>query len=244
MEEQEIEQFEDDKRKVIVSTKLLSKIQKRVLEGAKVKDSDFISIRYNRLSAVMLKKLPKNFIITSKNGLQALMHNFEKKDVSFDNIYCVGRVTKKHIEQALGNVTFKAKTAKDLAEHLLTTDIKEFTYFCGDIRRDELPEILAKHNIRLEEVEIYKTILSATVVKPPIDGIMFYSPSGVESYLKENPETVGVAFCIGNTTAKAASESFDKVLVSKISTVQSVLELVKDHFDIEPPIHSYEDEQN
>ncbi len=242
MEEQEIEQFENEGRKVIVSTKLLSKIQKKVLDGAKVKDSDFISIRYNRLSAIMLKKLPKNFIITSKNGLQALMHNFAKEDVAFDTIFCVGRVTKKHIEQALGKVTFKAKTAKDLAAHLLTTDIKEFTYFCGDIRRDELPEILKKNNVRLEEVHIYKTLLSATVVKPPIDGVMFYSPSGVESFLISNPETHGVAFCIGNTTAKAAREHFDKVLVAKIATVQSVLELVKDHFDIEPPIHSYEDE--
>ena len=54
---------------------------------------------------------------------------------------------------------------------------------------------------------------------------MFFSPSNVESYLKEN-STDRVAYCIGETTAKVAREHFKEVKVAKIPTVESVIELV------------------
>ena len=58
-----------------------------------------------------------------------------------------------------------------------------------------------------------------------VKGVMFYSPSTVESYmLKNNPDKV--AYCIGETTAAEAKRYFDKVRVAKIPTVESLVELV------------------
>jgi uroporphyrinogen-III synthase len=58
---------------------------------------------------------------------------------------------------------------------------------------------------------------------------MFYSPSNVESYLKENPADK-IAYCIGETTAKAARAYFKEVKVAKIPTVESVIDLVNEDY--------------
>ena len=58
---------------------------------------------------------------------------------------------------------------------------------------------------------------------------MFYSPSTVESYLKQNKAN-GIAFCIGETTAKVAKNYFEDVRVAKVPTVESVIELVNEFY--------------
>jgi len=58
---------------------------------------------------------------------------------------------------------------------------------------------------------------------------MFYSPSTVNSYLQEN-DTSQIAFCIGETTAKEAKKHFKDVRVAKLPTVESVIELVNEHY--------------
>jgi uroporphyrinogen-III synthase len=58
---------------------------------------------------------------------------------------------------------------------------------------------------------------------------MFYSPSTVESFLKQNKAS-GIAFCIGETTAKVAKNYFEEVRIAKVPTVESVVELVNEHY--------------
>ena len=58
---------------------------------------------------------------------------------------------------------------------------------------------------------------------------MFYSPSTVESYLKQNKAS-GIAFCIGETTAKVANQFFEDVRIAKVPTVESVIELVNENY--------------
>ena len=58
---------------------------------------------------------------------------------------------------------------------------------------------------------------------------MFYSPSTVESFLKQNRAN-GIAFCIGETTAKVAQKHFEDVRIAKVPTVESVIELVNENY--------------
>ena len=58
---------------------------------------------------------------------------------------------------------------------------------------------------------------------------MFYSPSTVQSFLKEN-DAEAIAFCIGETTANEARKHFKDVRVAKVPTVESVIELVNEHY--------------
>ena len=215
----------------IFSTKKLSEAQKKLLPTkVHVEDSDFIKIRYNRIAPKIVKEGIENVILTSKNGVEALLNNFSSDELQFKNIYCVGRRTKKLIEQKIGKVAHSERNADRLAKYL-ANEIKgkEVTYFCSDLRLDTLPTKLSESNITVHEIEAYKTMYSPAKVDDKVNGVLFYSPSTVESYMQEN-EADKIAFCIGETTAKEAAKYFKEVKTAKLPTVESVIELVNTHF--------------
>ncbi|WP_158838522.1 hydroxymethylbilane synthase [Polaribacter sp. L3A8] len=218
----------------IFSTKKLSELQKESLsETIGIKDSDFIKIRFNRIPAKVMKNEIENVVITSQNGVEALLNSFTRDEMNFKNIYCVGRRTKKLIENRIGKVAHVSKNAKKLAEYLATElENKKVTYFCSNLRLDVLPAFLKARDISVNEVEAYKTMLSPEKIEDEVSGVLFYSPSGIESYLEvNNPDRI--AFCIGETTAVEARKYFEKVEVANMPSVDSVLELVNTYFSKE-----------
>ncbi len=215
----------------IYSTKKLSEAQKKLLPThMSVQDSDFIKIRFNRIAPKVVKEEIENVIITSKNGVEALLNSFTSDELQFKNIYCVGRRTKKLIEQRIGKVTHSERNAKKLSEYL-SKELKgqEVTYFCSNLRLDTLPLILKANDIVVNEVEAYKTMYSPAKVDEKVNGVLFYSPSTVESYMEKNTADK-IAFCIGDSTANEAKKHFKEVQIAKMPTVESVLELVNLHF--------------
>ncbi|MCA0152307.1 hydroxymethylbilane synthase [Winogradskyella vincentii] len=220
-----------DRNTNIYSTKKLTDGQLQLFHNNVVADSnDAIKISLNRIPKSVVRKEIENVIITSKNGVEALLHNFAPAELQFKNIYCVGRRTKRMIEKRIGNVKHIEANAKKLAEHLVEyMEGAEVTYFCSDLRLDDLPNILVENNITVNEVEAYQTKYNADKVESNLDGVMFYSPSTVESYLKQNKAS-GIAFCIGETTAKVANQFFEDVRIAKVPTVESVIELVNENY--------------
>lgn len=220
-----------DKKDSVYSTKNLSEAQVKLFNNnLGVESSDFIKIRNNRLSPKLINKTLENVIITSKNGVEALLHNFTKHELQFKNIYCVGRRTKKLIEQKVGLVQKSAKNAQALAEYL-SKELRgqEVTYFCSNLRLDTLPKVLSENDVKVNEIEAYETMYSSVEVSENVGGIMFYSPSTVESYIQNNSSDK-IAFCIGESTAKEARKHFEKVEVAKIPTVESVIDLVNVYY--------------
>lgn len=209
----------------IYSTKNLSLAQKGKLSAKfGVEMSDFITTRNNRLKSRLVKNSIKNVVITSQNAVDSLLENFISQELNFENIFCVGKRTKRLIEKKIGKVAHIENSAEKLAKYLVDNiDEKEVTFFCGNKRRDELPAILAENGIKINEVECYQTQLTPRKIEGKFNGIMFYSPTGIESYLKENKTTESVAFCIGETTANEARKYFKNVVVSSLPTVESVL---------------------
>ncbi len=214
----------------VFSTKKLTNNQKDLFENTlKVESEDVIKISINRIKPQHLSAQIENVIITSQNAVEALTTNFTKEELKFKNIYCVGRRTKRKIETKIGKVKHVAKNAKALAEHLVNyIEGTEATYFCSDIRLDNIPQTLEQNNIKLNEIIAYNTKYDSKAIKQP-EVIMFYSPSTVKSYLQEN-DNQGIAFCIGETTALEAKKHFNEVHVSKIPTVESVIECVNQHY--------------
>ncbi|MBT7704619.1 MAG: hydroxymethylbilane synthase, partial [Polaribacter sp.] len=215
----------------IYSTKKLSEAQKKTVDSSiGIKDSDFIKIRFNRIPAKVMKQQHENVVITSQNGVEAILNSFTKDEIKFKNIFCVGRRTKKLIENRIGKVAHVAKNALKLAEYIAKeTDIKMVSYFCSDLRLDVLPSYLQENNVVVNEIEAYKTMLSSVKMTASVSGVLFYSPSGIDSYLKDN-NTDKIAFCIGETTAVKARKHFDNVQVAKMPDVDSVLALVNSHY--------------
>lgn len=220
-----------EKKYKICSTKKLTVVQSKLVhEDIRVDDSDFVKIRFSRIPQILLKKELKNVIITSKNTVASLETNFDLKQLKFKNIYCVGRRTKALVEKKIGPVKLVAKNAKKLASMLLE-ELKgeEVTYFTSNLRQDYLPNFLEENEIIVNEVEAYKTLLSSQKVDEDTDGILFYSPSTVQSYMQNN-KPKGIAFCIGETTALEAKKYFKEVKFATVPTVESVIELTNLHF--------------
>jgi uroporphyrinogen-III synthase len=55
------------------------------------------------------------------------------------------------------------------------------------------------------------------------DGILFFSPSGVESYLQENKIENEACFCIGNTTAEALKYITPNRIIANQPNMESVI---------------------
>ena len=194
--------------------------------------SDFITIRRNRLKPIVVKKPIKNVIFTSQNAVEALLENFIPMELDFTNIYCVGKRTKRLIERKIGKVVKAEISAEKLADYLVENlKDKEATFFCGNKKREELSTILSENNIVVNEVECYQTLLTPRKIEEKFKGILFFSPTGIESYLLKNKANNIVAFCIGETTAAEAKLHFKNVVVSKVSTIESVIKTANEYFN-------------
>ncbi len=216
----------------IYATKALSKVQLSMFsENIKVSYGDFIRIKSNRLKPEITKRPRKHVVFTSQNGVESLLQNFAASDLNFGSIYCVGRRTKKLIEAKIGKVAHIEQSALKLAEYLVNevSDDEEITFFCGDNRRDDLPDFLTKNNKKLIEIEAYATQQSPISLDENYEGILFFSPSAIKSYLSANTDTEITVYCIGETTAKEAKKHFNQVFTAKIPMVEKVIQMVNEN---------------
>ena len=118
----------------VFSTKKLTTEQLQKFNSSlKVGSEDFIKINPNRIAKSILKSKIENVILTSKNAVEALLTNVSEDELQFKNIYCVGRQTKRLIENRIGSVKHQEKNAKKLATHLVDyMEGAEVTYFCSE----------------------------------------------------------------------------------------------------------------
>ena len=214
--------------KNILSTKKLSTVQKDQLlqEGVCVVDYDAIAITFLDFKA---PEVIDNAIFTSQQAVRSFLEKSQGV-LSIKNCFCVGAKTKILLEENGLKVIEIGQNATELAQNI-AKNYKNcvFYYFCGTIRREELPKALKSEKISLFEVKTYKTVLKTKKFDQNWDGILFFSPSGVASYISENkPQTNTRAFCIGQTTAASAKEHFKSVVVAPTNTIESVLEKTKE----------------
>jgi len=149
-------------------------------------------------------------------------------------IYCVGKQTARLAVKKFpkSKVVAEADNALQLSGKIISDDMKSATFFCGDHRRDELPDQLKKNNIPVKEVIVYRTTLTPQHCSSAYEGIRFFSPTAVESFFSMNSvpnETV--LFAIGNTTAKAIEQYvFNKVITTEHAGKEQLIDLVIRHF--------------
>ena len=78
------------------------------------------------------------------------------------------------------------------------------SFFCGNIRRDELPQLLKSSGIALEEMVVYETTVTPHPIIKDYHAVLFFSPSAVDSFFSVNKVVEHtILFAIGNTTARA-----------------------------------------
>nr|WP_299071226.1 uroporphyrinogen-III synthase [uncultured Allomuricauda sp.] len=209
--------------KTVLSTKILSPSQKELFLNSGLGLVEHNALKIEFLD-IIIPLHYQNYIFTSKNAVKAFLNHSKKTDHSNCNAFCVGEKTKAILEENGLKVVKKTENASDLGNYIVKNFKNEdFLFLSGNIRRQELPEILSKNNIRYAEVEVYKTHLEIRKFNRSFDGILFFSPSGIKSFVKENPLSKKLAFCIGNTTATEAKKHTNQIIIANKPTVENVL---------------------
>lgn len=143
-------------------------------------------------------------IFTSMNAVDAVVDRLSNFKPNW-KIGCIGYTTLQLATHYFGadNIIALGKDAEELAYDLLAKDDGPYVFFCGDIRRDDLPDIIKQEGKLLEELIVYKTIQKPAMLNKTYDGIAFFSPSAVESFFSVNdiPDRT-ILFAIGKTTAE------------------------------------------
>lgn len=220
----------------ILSTKILLSHQKQALlnAGFSVTEANFIkteNIPFS-LSFGEGRGEADNLIFTSQNAAQSVLLHPKCEELKTKNVFCVGLKTKALLEENGFNVDVYVDYASDLAEIItLIYSSESYTFFSGNLRKETLPKALTAAKVNFNEIQVYETTLTPQKIKSAVDGILFFSPSAVESYLKENKIKNEICFCIGNTTAEALENNKVKnIIIAHQPSVENVIEDVIEEY--------------
>lgn len=217
--------MESDK-KYLLSTRPLPKaiVEEGAKKGIIIEELSFIATqpiqddelfqKIKRLSAEQ-----HTVVFTSMNAVEAVASQIS--EVPAWRIYSIGNTTRKLIEEAWGadKIVATAENAQRLGERLVDDGVKEVVFFCGNIRRDELPNKIRSEGGKVEEVVVYETEETPTNLARDYDGILFFSPSAVQAFFISNkPAKHTILFAIGKTTEEAIRQHKNgKVVVANVT---------------------------
>ncbi|MEO8174705.1 MAG: uroporphyrinogen-III synthase [Sediminibacterium sp.] len=208
-------------------------------QGIDIDESEFIrtepiqSIEVQQeIEQAFLLNVP--VVFTSMNAVEAVAYYQEENQPEWD-IYSIGHTTSKLVSKYFGEerIAGTADDAESLAELIVeegTAD--EVIFFCGDQRRDELPKILRNHDIEVNEITVYQTISIPHKIDKVYHGILFFSPSAVESFFKKNKlADTTILFAIGNTTAnEIRKHTKNKIIIGDEPGKENLVRKMMDYF--------------
>lgn len=206
----------------VLSTKKLSLSQKELLLAAGATLVEYDAIHVSPIDFEAPEHI-ENAIFTSQNGVKTFFEQTDNNS-TIEHVFCVGSKTKKLLEELGQNVIKMEQNASLLGNYLIKNYKNDtFWHFCGSRKREELSELLKSSKISLFEVNTYQTELNLKKIDQKFDGILFFSPSGVESYFQENSADEAHLICIGETTASLAKQYSNKVEIANSAAVESVI---------------------
>ncbi|GEO09803.1 uroporphyrinogen-III synthase [Segetibacter aerophilus] len=235
-----------DKEVCILST--------RPVDGALIEKAAHQNIVIDTIAFIEVKKMISNkvagrinsiagekatVVFTSMNAVEIVVETVPITPLMPDwKIYCIGGATFTLVKKywPYDNVIFTAKDANELADRIIENKEKSVYFFCGNKRREELPTLLQKQNIEVEELVVYETIETPQSANKTYDGLLFFSPSAVHSFFSYNkPAAETIFFAIGNTTASAIKQfSTNSIIVSDFPAKDQLIDKAIEYFTERP----------
>jgi uroporphyrinogen-III synthase len=217
----------------ILATKILSNEHRQAFFDAKIDllEDDFIAITNTDFE---LNNINQNLIFSSQNAILSLMEQANWEQLQSKTVFCVGLKSKELLEKNGFTVAVYMDYASELAEIITLIYNKEsFTFFSGNMRKETLPIALKHAAVKFNEIETYQTKLTPFKIakEEKFDGILFFSPSAVESYLKDNKIKNEICFCIGTTTAEALKGVTKNIILPEIPSTELLIEEVIQQFN-------------
>lgn len=118
----------------------------------------------------------------------------------------------KYVVYRKRKIFFGRQTIEDLIEVLKKHKSETFLLPCSDILRERIPDALEDHKLNFNKLVLYRTVAAdlSDLEDVKYDVLVFFSPSGIESLLKNFPDfkqnkTMIAAF--GPTTANAVKKN-------------------------------------
>ena len=171
------------------------------------------------------------YICSSQNAVNALSHYWKNQDQEHllnTKWYCVGNKTAEALKKLNLRVVEIAHSAKELIEEKLSScelEEKRKLWLTG-VKKTKETETYIRSK-KADAIDVYLTIPNLKKVSESFDVILFYSPKGIEYFLKSNSIDDGVkVYCIGDTTAQKA-ESLN-IRVTAVAKTPSAERLVFD----------------
>lgn len=175
-----------------------------------------------------------SLIFTSVNGVDSFFKNGFRPNEDFtaknyNKIYCVGEKTKKELRK-YGFGTFKVLKNADTLSKFITgkCQYEHFLHFCGNLAISVLDNELPLQNIKYKKVIVYNTEEINPVVTEKYHAAIFFSPSGVRSFVKQNSLENMILISIGETTSRELRKhTSEPVLTAEGNTLLSVFKLIR-----------------
>lgn len=227
----------------LLSTRRLepSLIEQAKQRGVDILVREFISVtpilsqeKYKELKPWLEGADPAYAVFTSVNGVEAVKHYLSFQGAAHTptwKVFCISGKTKEAVTAAFpkAEILATAEYGSILAGHIIKqANVKEVVFFCGNRRREELPSMLKEAGIAVHEITVYATEETPSLVEEDLDGVLFFSPSGVSSFFAANQlKKEAVCFAIGRTTAEAiAPFTQNKIITSETTSPEAMLEAV------------------
>ena len=204
----------ESSKKYLLSTRPLPKavIEEAARKNIIIEELSFIATKpiqdedlFEKIKALSQEK--HTSVFTSMNAVEAVAVQL---NTSPDwKIYSIGNTTRKLIEEAWGadKIVATAENAQRLGERLIDDGVREVIFFCGNMRRNELPNKIRSEGGKVAEVVVYETEETPTRVEKEYDGILFFSPSAVHAFYSQNKHSKKtVLFAIGKTTEETIKQ--------------------------------------
>ena len=231
-----------NKKISILSTKKLQSNQKNFLlnAGFSLVEADFIKI--SRLP-FQLKKTPTLLLFTSQNAVESVLKNKKAEILKTIPAICVGIKTKQLLEKN----GFRVLAMEEYAQRLAPIIQKDFSkehiaFFAGNLRRNVLPDAMNKASIAFDEYLVYQNEESSVKIEAKTNALLFFSPSGIHSYLKQNTIDNQMCFCIGTTTADALQGVTKNIVIANQQTVENVIIQCINYYNNKQYCHSEHNE--
>lgn len=222
----------------ILSTKILDEaiIQQAASENIVIDCMSFIQIKTTdttELQQQIVAALAKNeyVIFTSANAVEAVAKAVRAKPRL--KAFCISGKTKKSVAENFPGsiVVADATNGADLAEKIIDHKIDNVVFFCGNKRLDTIPGALKAQQIELTEIVVYETQPTPHKIGREYDGVLFFSPSAVESFFSiNNPAQCPAAFSFAASTYNALHSIIKEIIISQTPSEQGMLNAVIDYY--------------
>ncbi len=158
-------------------------------------------------------------ILTSRNAVDHFFRVCSEMRVTVPDsmkYFCISESTayylQKYVVYRKRKIFFGKQRFADLMDVIKKHKKEHFLLPCSDIHKQEISDTLEANKIRFTKAVLYRTVASdlSDLANVNYDMLVFFSPSGINSLLKNFPDfkqnnTLIAAF--GPTTAKAVKEA-------------------------------------